>query len=310
MNKILISTSSFHLPAQDSVIRNLEKQGYQIVMNPFGRKCTQAEITLLLDEYVVGLIAGVEPLPHNVLSSAKNLKVISRCGVGLDNVDLDAAEALQIKVYNTPCAPVDAVAELTIGLMLDVLRHITASDRSMRQTLWQPLMGRLLSRQTVGIVGYGRIGKKVVSLLEAFQCNVLIHDPLRSAEYDERFVDITELLQRSDVVSLHCPGTPENTHYLDEKKLDLMRPGSVLINTARGGLIDEHALYRKLCAKEIGRAALDVFSQEPYKGELTGLPNVLLTAHMGSYAKEARVQMETEAMSHLLQGLQECGLIP
>ncbi len=304
MNKVLISTSTFDLAAQQQHTDFLRRMQYEMMLNPYHRRCTAPEIITLLQDGVVGLIAGLEPLTREVLEKAHDLKVISRCGVGLDNVDLEAADALGIKVYNTPEAPSVAVAELTIGLMLSLLRHISLSDRMMRSNAWKPMMGRLLSRQTVGIIGYGRIGKKVIRLLEAFGCDILIHDPLIKQQGGHRFVDIDELLRYADVVSLHLPYSLKNHHFLNETKLALMPKTSVLINTARGGLVDEDALYQKISTGALAGAALDVFEDEPYKGKLLELSNVLLTSHMGSYAKESRISMEEEAMKNLILGLQ------
>jgi len=234
--------------------------------------------------------------------------VISRCGVGLDNVDLSAAKEFGIDVYNTPEAPAVAVSELTLGLILALLRKIVINDQMLRTKSWKPMMGRLLSEQTVGIVGYGRIGQKVAHLLSAFGSNILIYDPFFSGEKDKRFVEIDCLLKNSTVVSLHLPGNPENYHFIDKDKLDLMPKESVLINTARGGLIDEDSLHEKLEAGKLAGAALDVFETEPYAGNLLNLSNVVLTSHMGSYAQESRMRMEDEAMENLFFGLHKKGI--
>lgn len=301
MKKILISTSSFNVQSQYKSIHYLENCGFSIVTNPFGRKCTIEEIGMLLDENVVGLVAGLETLNRDVLMSARNLRVISRCGIGIDNIDLATAQEYSIEIYNTPSAPVTSVAELTIGLMLNLLRHISRNDSLVRLGSWKPMMGRLLSKQIVGVIGYGRIGKEVVSLLTALGAKVLIYDPFVAESHSG--MDFKEFLQNCDLVSLHLPGSPENFHFFDENKLSMMKKGSFLINTSRGGIVHEAALYNKILDGYLAGAALDVFENEPYAGPLCDLPNVILTSHIGSYAYEARLQMETEAIENLLQGL-------
>ena len=167
MRKILISTSSFNVK-ENYFLKELEKNGFSLVLNPYGRRLTENEVNALLKDNVVGLVAGLEPLTRKVIKTALNLKVVSRCGVGMEYVDLEAAKEYGIEVYNTPTAPVIAVAELTIGLILSVSRRIVDADMNIRNDNWKPLMGNLLSAQTVGIVGYGRIGSKVVQLLRLF----------------------------------------------------------------------------------------------------------------------------------------------
>jgi D-3-phosphoglycerate dehydrogenase / 2-oxoglutarate reductase len=308
MKNILISTSTFNLNAQQAHVNDLAKEQYALVTNPYKRRNTLLEISELLKNGVVGLIAGLEPLTREVLEQATDLKVISRCGVGLDNVDLDAAKALKIDVYNTPEAPAVSVSELTLGLILSLLRKLKQNDHAVQTKAWKPMMGRLLSKQTVGIIGYGRIGQKVAHLLSAFGSNILVYDPFFNQKKDERFVELDYLLANTSVVTLHLPGTSDNYHFLDEEKLSLMPKNSVLINTARGGLVDEGALYRKLSTEQLAGAALDVFENEPYEGALLGLPNLILTSHIGSYAEESRMQMEDEAMKNLLFGLHKKGI--
>ena len=310
MNRILITTSSFDLENNDP-ISHLRQAGCEIVLNPHGRRLSEAEVSELLSGGFVGMIAGVEPLTRAVIEAAASLKIISRCGVGLDSVDLDAAATRDIKVYNTPGAPVSAVAELTIGLMLNLLRRVSQSDRNLRDGKWKQLMGNLLAFQTVGIIGFGRIGRKVAELAHAFGSKILVHDPASVIipEYC-RAVNLEELLAQSDMVSLHLPFLSELRHFLGRAQFGRMKRGALLLNVARGGLVDEAALLDALQAGHLAGAALDTFEEEPYNGPLRALPQVLLTAHMGSYAKESRIQIEHEAAQNLLSGLQLLGIIP
>lgn len=308
MNKILISTSSFDAdnnPALDA----LRSAGFDIVLNPHQRRLTEDEAAALLTADVVGMIAGVEPLTRRVLEGAPSLKVVSRAGIGLDSVDLDAAKALGIAVSNTPQAPVAAVAELTVGLMLDLLRNISAADRDLRAGIWKPRMGNLLGAQTVGLVGYGRIGRAAATLLKAFGANVLACDPLHVGDDDVAALGIDHLLAAADIVSLHLPYSATNHHLIDADRLAQMKRGALLVNTSRGGLVDETALAAALGSGHLAGAALDAFEEEPYRGPLAALPQMVLTAHMGSYAKESRSRMELEAAENLVAGLRGKGLL-
>jgi D-3-phosphoglycerate dehydrogenase len=310
MPQILITTSSFDC-ATNAAIDKLVRAGFEIRSNPHARRLTESEVgDLLAEGEIVGMIAGVEPLTRYVLDRAQKLKVISRCGIGMDSVDLAAADDRGIRVCNTPGAPVSAVAELTLGLMLDLLRQIGQADRTIRAGGWKQMMGNLLAFQTVGIVGFGRIGRRVAELLHAFGAKVLVHDPaLVDAPSYAEASDFDALLQRADVVTLHLPYNKSLHHMIGHRELALMKSSAFLVNTARGGLVDEDALALALGAGSLAGAALDTFEQEPYKGPLASLPQMLLTAHMGSYAKESRVQMEREAAENLVKGLIASGTI-
>ena len=308
--KILITTSSFDV-ASSPALAQLAAAGFEIVLNPFGRRLNEAEAAqLLADKNVVGMIAGVEPLTRAVLSGATGLRVISRCGIGMDSVDLESAREQNIVVRNTPAAPSMAVAELTLGLMLDMLRRVSQADRGIRAGAWKQIMGNLLASQVVGIVGYGGIGKRVAALVRAFGAQVLVFDtrPIACAD-GIKAVSFDEIIAQADVISLHVPYMKENYHLLNAATFARMKTGAMIVNAARGGLIDEEALRTALETGQIAAAALDCFEQEPYDGALTKLPQVLLTAHMGSYAKESRLLMEQEAAENLLQGLQAQGLM-
>ncbi len=309
-NRILISTSSSDIEGHES-LRTVALKGFEIVSNPYRRRLTEAEAGELLKSGVVGMIAGVEPLTRAVLAEAHDLKVISRCGIGMDSVDMAAAAERNIWVRNTPDAPGRAVAELTIGLMLALLRHVSQADRGIRANRWKQWMGRLLSEQTVGLIGYGRIGRRVARFLKALGSTVLVHDKYPSAaEEGVNFCSLDHLITNSDLISLHVPYAPDTRHLLNGQRLSSMKTGALVVNTARGGLIDEAALCAVLTSGHLAGAALDCFEEEPYKGPLSTLDQVILTAHMGSYASEARVLMEREAADNLLQGLIEQGCLP
>ena len=305
--QVLISTSSFNL-ANFAQLSDLKKAGVEVKLNPFAARLTEEQVIDLLGTDTIGLIAGLEPLTQNVLKSAKSLKVIARVGTGLDSVDLVAAKELEIIVLNTPDAPTKAVAELTIAHILGLLRHVSQADRQIRSGVWKGLMGSLLETKTVGIVGFGRIGKRVATLLSAFGASVIISDAqVKSGDFQN--VGLDELCTRSDIVSLHLPYSEATHHIIDEKRMNLMKKGSFIVNISRGGLVDEAMLLVALKSGHIAGAALDCFEQEPYEGELRNLENVQITAHMGSYARETRDLMEQEASRLLVNALHEKNLL-
>ncbi len=303
MSKLVISTSSFDVN-NNPHLQHLIKTGMNIVGNSFKRKLTENEIIELLGQDTVGMIAGIEPLTKRVFVSAKNLKVISRCGAGLDNVDLAAAKHQKIVVTNTPEAPAQAVAELTIGLILAALRRICQVDQLLRVNEWPRMQGQLFAAQLVGIVGLGHIGRRVAKLCQAFDARVIAHDPyIDPTSHGVELVTLEKLLTEADIISLHLPYGADTHHLLDAKAFERMKPGSIVINAARGGLIDEMALNEALISGHLGMAALDVFEEEPYHGPLVENKKIILTSHIGSLARESRIRMEIEAAENLLNEL-------
>lgn len=265
--KILTTTSSFGSYSADG-IEELNNHGLQVVLNPFGRKLQPQELLDLLEEHQpLGLLAGTEPITRDVLAQAKKyLKVISRVGAGWDNIDLEAASALGILTYRTTGVLTQAVAELTFGLILSALRSIALQDRNLRAGLWKKRMGGLLHNKLVGLIGFGAIGQRVGELAKAFGCEVVYHDPRPHKVSWARTVSLSELLTEADVISLHASG---KECILGPGELNsLGKRGVLLVNTARGELIDDEALCACLKEGRIGYAALDVFAEEPYRGPL------------------------------------------
>lgn len=223
--QVLITTSTFNLDNFEQ-LELLNKAQIEVKLNPFATRLTEDQAIDLLGTNTIGLIAGLEPLTEKVLTSAKSLKVIARVGTGLDSVDLVAAKKLGITVLNTPDAPTQAVAELTLGHILGLLRNISVADRQIRNGVWKGLMGSLLQTKTVGIVGFGRIGKRVAGLLSAFGAKVIISDELAtSTEYLN--VGLNELCAKSDVITLHLPYNDLTHHLINEKQLNLMKKAHI-----------------------------------------------------------------------------------
>jgi D-3-phosphoglycerate dehydrogenase len=287
----------------------MEENGLKLVPNPLGRKLNEEELIRLLEDYKpVGLLAGTEPITRLVLDAAHSyLKIISRVGVGWDNVDREAASQMGILVYRTPGVLTQAVAELTIGLILSALRYISSNDRLVRQGRWQKVMGGLLGGKTVGIIGFGNIGQRVGELVTAFGARVVYYDTQRIRVPWAQAVSLSDLLTTADIITIHASGDEKILGPAELKKT--CKEGVILVNTARGGLIDELALQNCLKEGRISFACLDVFEDEPYCGPLCSLENVILSPHIGSYAREARVLMERKAVENLLKGLHEVGVL-
>ena len=307
MKKIFISTTTF---AQFSLapLKFFQDKQYDLVLNDKGRKLREDEITNLVSEYH-GILAGTEIYSKKVFDKAAKLKVISRLGVGLDNVDLDYSKIKGVKVFKTQTTPAPAVAELSLGLILDLLRNISLQSSKLKSGTWNKKMGSLMAGKTLGIIGLGTIGKTLVKISQGFGLKYLAYDLLEdktfSNKYNLKFCNLEKLLSLSDIISIHLNLSKETNNLINYNALKKMKREAILINTSRGEIINENALYKALKSNRIAGAALDVFEQEPYVGPLTELDNIVLTPHIGAYAREIRVQMEIEAAKNLIRGLDE-----
>jgi len=309
--KILISSRSFG-KIDSGAIELLKNQGLEPIINPYGRKLNEQEILELIDGSV-GIIAGTEKITEKIISNADQLQVISRYGIGLDNVDLPTANKKGIIVYNTPEAPSVAVAELTLSLILNLLKKIGKVDRDIRNDTWKPEIGNLLTEKTIGIIGLGRIGKKVVQYLQPFHPKILVYeinpDEKFATEYKIKLVSLNDLLSKSDIITIHVPLTKETRHLISKREFEKMKTNAVLINCARGGIVDENTLYESLKNKRIAGAAIDAFEDEPNTGKLKELDNIILTPHIGTYTVETRKNMEIETVNNLIKGLKEANIL-
>lgn len=285
--KILITTSSFETK---EALEKLRRQGFETVLNPHKRKLTAEELRELLPG-VVGLIAGTEKIDKETMKNSQ-LKVISRVGVGTDNIDLEAAKELGIVVKNTPDAPTISVAELALGGMLALLKQMPKMNQAAHQKIWEKAIGTQLTGKTVLIIGFGRIGKYLAKLLEPFKVKILAVDPVSGG------ISLREALPQADIISLHISGSQQ---VLGKEEFSLMKDGVYILNAARGGVLEEAALIEALKTGKVAGAWLDVFSEEPYQGPLTQFSQVIITPHVGSYTKECRLQMENEAVDNLLK---------
>ena len=286
-------------------LEQLKLAGIETTLNPLGRKLQGEELADLISGFDI-LIAGTETISRRVLEGADRLKLISRVGIGLDNVDLNFARSKGIKVAYTPDAPAPAVTELAIGLMLGLLRGIHKANQKMHRGEWQRIFGRRISEVTIGIIGVGRIGGRVIRRLSAFGSpRILANDLVPNYSVCDslkiEWAAKDQILAEADLISFHLPLTLHTKNLVSEAEIETMKSDALLINTARGGIINEQALAAALAIDRIGGAAIDVFEDEPYRGPLATFDNCILTAHMGSMSEDCRSRMEIEAVDEALR---------
>mgnify|MGYP003969327821 FL=1 len=303
--KVLITTVPFGNKDR-TPLDLLEKNNIKYLINPLNKKLTESELLDLISDFDI-IIAGTEQISNKVMSKASNLKMISRVGIGLDSVDLLSAKKRNIKVSYTPDAPAPAVAELTIGMMLTLLRSVHISNLQMHQGLWHRYFGKRLSEVTIGIIGLGRIGVGVLRHLKGFgNPRILVNDIEEEKVHLEEGFNIEwaskdQIYKDADIISLHLPLTKLTYNLIQKKQMDLMKDDAILINTSRGGIINENDLYNTLKSGHLGGVAIDVFEQEPYDGPLVEIDRCLLTAHMGSMSIDCRTSMEIEATKEAIR---------
>ena len=275
-----------------------EAAGINYAINSIGRRLRAEELAEMIGDVDV-LIAGTEPITATVMDRANRLRLISRVGIGLDSVDLRAAREREILVSYTPDAPAPAVAEMTMGLILSLLRSLAQADRAMRGGVWHRFVGRRLSELTVGVIGVGRVGKRLIRHLQGFAPRILANDIVPDHQFGSahqvHWVEKETIYKEADIISLHLPLTPLTKNLITRREMDMMKPDAMLLNTSRGGMVNEHDLAQALKQGRLAGAALDVFGQEPYSGELVTIEQCLLTCHMGSMSRDCRAQMELEA---------------
>jgi D-3-phosphoglycerate dehydrogenase / 2-oxoglutarate reductase len=301
-DKILVALSTFAQYGKVPLTL-LQKSNIEYFLNPSGRRLVKEEI-IKMGSTATGIIAGVEPYDENVLGELPNLKCISRAGVGIDNIDLEYAESRNIIIRNTPDVVIRPVAELTLAMILDLLRKTTFHTILLKNHRWEKRAGNLLFGKTVGIIGTGRIGKAVAELLNKIDVKIMACDVNPTDEWavqnNIKYVSFDKLLSSADIISLHASPVSDQLPLIGKNEIMLMKKGAILINTSRGECIDEQALCDGLSTGQVGSAGLDVFPEEPYGGRLIEFDNVVLTPHIATLTKESRLQMEIEATKNLL----------
>jgi D-3-phosphoglycerate dehydrogenase / 2-oxoglutarate reductase len=308
MPRILITTVPFAIEDRYP-LDLLEKERISYIINPLGKKLNENELISILGECEV-IVAGTESISKKVMAGARNLKMISRVGIGLDSVDLLEARRMGIAVSYTPDAPAPAVAELTLGLMYSLIRHVHKSNIQMHQGNWHRFFGKRLINCRIGVIGMGRIGCMVFKHLKALGCSEVLYNDIKQLKLDDsipiegvRFAEKEEIYRTSDIISIHVPLTTKTKNMITTKQIEMMKKGVVMINTARGGIINENDLFEALNSQKIAGAAIDVFETEPYTGDLAQHDNCILTAHMGSMSVDCRTRMEIEATEEAVRFL-------
>lgn len=307
MKNILTSPSSMGQVGSEP-FDILEENGYTVINNPYGRKLKANEVIELAKD-CVGIVAGVEPLNKEVLDALPNLKCISRVGVGMDSVDIEHAKSKGISVVNTPDGPTRGVAELTLALTMSLLRKVPQAHMALRNKKWEKQIGNLVLNKTIGIIGLGRIGKMTAELFKGIGNPVIGYDLFPDNNWASKkgveLLSFDETLAKADIITLHVPGNSDKSAVIGADEINKMKDGAFLINVSRGGVVDETALYDSLTNGKLTAAAIDVFSEEPYFGNLCTLENVVLTPHLGSYAKEGKLQMEIDAVKNIIVELEK-----
>ncbi|MFC3999064.1 phosphoglycerate dehydrogenase [Nocardiopsis sediminis] len=294
MTTTLITTPTFGR-FSDEPWRVLERAGTAAVRPYDDRALPGAELLERAGD-ADALIVGLDPISAEAMDAGPKLKVIAKHGVGVDNIDLDAARERGIRVVYAPGSNSRAVAELTFGLILSATRKIGRAHTEVLDGGWPKLFGRELAGSTLGIIGFGRIGRLLAGYGRAFGMDVVAYDPYLApeafAEHGARGVGLDECVTGADVLSLHLPAEPGAAPLLDRARMESMRPGSCLVNAARGGLVDEAALADLLHSGHLGAAALDAFAVEPLgESPLRTAPNLVLTSHIGACSREANRTM-------------------
>ena len=302
--KLFVSTHPF---SSTSLVpmQLIQENSMELAVNEHGRKITSEELSNDIKDAEV-LVAGTEKITEEVLKNAPNLKLISRVGIGLDGIDFELCKKYGVRVAYTPDAPTMAVAELCVAMILDLARKVTYTNNNLKETSsWNRYMGMLLYGKTVGILGMGRIGKSLVHLLSSFNVKFKVYDTKPDLAfgrlYNVDFVSKEELLNVSDIVSVNVPLKSDTINYIGRNELRQMQDHAILINSARGGIINESELYIALKDGLISAAAIDVFEIEPYEGNLKELDNCLLTCHMGASTINSRTDMEVQAIEEAIR---------
>lgn len=294
--KVVVGASSFS-DSSDKAINLLLEKGIEVVKNPYKRKMTEEEIIKHLSG-ADGLLAGLEPLNENVFKQVPQLKAIARIGIGMDNVDLAAAEKYGIKVSNTPDGPTQAVAEMTLAALLALIHQILPSSEDVHNGVWKKRIGHSIQGIKVLVIGYGHIGRKTAELLGILGAEVLVYDKYNASVST---CGLEEGLQTADVVTLHVSG---NEEVIGDREINLMKEGVILLNSARGAVVSEDALYDNLRSGKIAGFWGDALWQEPYHGKICECKNTILTPHICTYTTTCRESMETEAVKNLLRDLE------
>jgi len=298
MSVALVSSRSFGTVSELGE-KSLKESGFDIVrISPDERPINEEKmIRIIIKEMPKIVICGAEPITRNVMAACPNLRMVMKHGVGIDNIDIGAATELNIVVANAPGTNTESVADLTIALILALIRGVVDVANSTKTGGWDRYVGHELGAVSVGVIGTGRIGYSVIQRLQAFGSNILAYDVVKNESLignpKFQYCSLEHLLRNSDIVTLHAPLTPSTRNFIGHQELTLMKSTAYLVNLARGELVDEDALYQSLQQKHIAGAAVDVFAVEPpQRSPLLKLDNLLATPHIAAYTYEAMDRMD------------------
>tara|TARA_B100000242_G_scaffold291316_1_gene264411 strand:- start:2001 stop:2909 length:909 start_codon:yes stop_codon:yes gene_type:complete len=301
MINVLITTSTFN----KDILKKLSiKNNFKIIMNKTGKKVDYNFLKKKISRINV-IIAGTEVYDEKVLKLASDLKAIYRIGVGTDNINLDFCKKNNIKIFTSKTDLSTGVAEHAIGLIFSAIKKITEFDKNIKTKKWKKRTTKLLSNKKIGIIGLGKIGKKIYKLLKPFKLKYFYNDKKRYNYSNIKFKSIKELFKICDVITIHLPLNKKTNKIINKKIFIQSNPNIILINTSRGEVINETDLANFLFKNKKAFAALDVFQKEPYFGKLQKLQNIILTPHVGGYSQELRSQMENEAIDKIIQKFSE-----
>lgn len=310
--RILVTPTSLQPGKPSNALETLQSYSTDLVFNPTGRPLTEDELIPLLKD-CDGYVAGLDFVTKKVLNTCPRLKVISRYGAGYDRVDITAASEKGIVVTNTPGVNAEAVGELAMALILSAARKVPHLNATTRTGEWIRSTGMELKNKTIGIMGLGAIGKVVARCAKGFEMHVAAYDPFINSKYcDEHHIAVCtfkEVLESCDVISLHLPLLDTTKHLIGKDAFSKMKPNAILVNTSRGGIIDENAAYEALKSGRLGGLGLDAFEVEPpHNSALFEFANVVVTPHTGAHTQEATVNMADTSVRNLIEILEgkEC----
>lgn len=305
--KILVTPTSLQPGKNEQMLERLRAFSNDLIFNTSGRPLTEEELIPLLHD-CDGYIAGLDFVTEKVIKSCPRLKVISRYGAGYDRVDIDTAKKMGIPVTNTPGVNAQAVGELAFALILSLARKIPYLDAKTRKGEWIRSTGVELKGKTLGIIGLGAVGKVVAMCGQGFHMNIISYDPYIDTTYCKKhkieIYSFEDVIQHADVLSLHLPLNKQTRHIISKEVISKMKPEAILVNTSRGGIIDEDAAFEALQSGHLGGLGLDAFEVEPPKNSpLFELDNVVVTPHTGAHTQEAAMNMAGSAIQNLIDVL-------
>jgi D-3-phosphoglycerate dehydrogenase len=303
---ITVGVTTIAFSKNEELMGHLNSLGFKNVKkNELGKRFSPSELVSFLGDCDAAIV-GLDLITENILLEAPNLKIISKYGVGLDNIDFKACEKHNVQVFYPKGVNKRSVSEMALGFMLSLCRNLYVTSNLLKENVWHKSGGQQLSEKTIGIIGIGNIGKDLISLLKPFNCEILVNDIVDQEEYYNenclKSVSKEELFSRSDIITLHTPLNEQTQNLINKNTLGLMKNTSFVINTARGGLINQNDLKQALIEGKIAGAAMDVYDSEPPTDkDLLKIPNLINTPHTGGNSKEAVKAMGDAAIEKILE---------